>query len=96
MSDAPTFISLLAGGRAWAKKEFLALLPGEGVVRTFRFSEEFLERVCLRWWGAGRCWWAFGTMEEFFGEGDEVLWKWHEGVGMPLELMSEDVVVIRY
>lgn len=104
MSDAPTFISPVAGGsgKGWGRREFLTLESSEQVVRTVRLPEQFLARVCTR----GRqyrvslrhtgCWWANGTLDDIFGEGNEVLKTWPGGLELPMELESDDSVIFRY
>jgi len=104
MSDAPTFISPVAGGsgKGWGRREFLTLAPREQVARTVRLPEQFLTRVCTR----GRkyrvslrqtaCWWAYGALDDIFGEGNKVLKTWPDGLELPMELESDDSVILRY
>jgi len=104
MSDALTFISPVAGGsgKGWGRREFLTLGFREQVVRTVRLPEKFLARVCTRdkeyRIGLRRigCWWANGVLNDIFGEGNEVLKTWPEGLELPMELESDDSVIFRY
>ena len=104
MSDALTFISPVAGGsgKGWGRREFLTLGSREQVVRTVRLPEQFLARVCTRdkeyRIGLRRtgCWWANGVLNDIFGEGNEVLKTWPEGLELPMELESDDSVIFRY
>ncbi|KAI4864616.1 hypothetical protein F4820DRAFT_470346 [Hypoxylon rubiginosum] len=98
ISDAPLFTSPLAGGsgRGWPRKQFLALAPGGRAVRTAVLPGRRLVpgreyRVSLRRAG---CWWAYGTLDDLFGEGNDVLGSWPSAPTVPMPLESEDVVEV--
>ncbi|XXH00551.1 hypothetical protein Hte_006899 [Hypoxylon texense] len=96
MSHAPLFTTPLAGGsgRGWPRKQFLALAPHERVVRTAKLPGHRLVpgreyRVSLRRTG---CWWAYGTLDDLFGEDNAILKRWPSAPTVPMPLESEDVV----
>jgi len=98
--NAPTFISPVAGGsgRGWQQKQFLTLEPQERVTRTVRIPGQRLVsgkeyHVSLRRTG---CWWAEGTLEDLFSDGNAILKTWPAGQTLPVSLESKDIVVFRY
>jgi hypothetical protein len=97
ISDAPTFTTPAPGrGRGWPRKQFLALAPGEQVVRTAELPGHRLVpgqeyHVTLRSTG---CWWTYGTLDDLFGEGNDVFKTWPEGPKVPMLLESNDMVVV--
>ncbi|KAI0107465.1 hypothetical protein GGR51DRAFT_515574 [Nemania sp. FL0031] len=100
ISNAPVFTTPLAGGsgRGWPRKQFLELAPNEQIIRMVKLPGHRLTpgreyHVSLRRTG---CWWACGTLDELFGEGNAVLKRWPSAPTVPLMLESEDVVVFRY
>jgi len=99
ISDAPTFISPVAGGsgRGWPRKQFLTLAPQERVTRTVTLPGRRLAagreyHASLRQTG---CWWAYGTLDDLFGDCNAVLKTWPAGPTLQMLLASEDVVVLR-
>ena len=99
ISDAPTFISPAAGGsgRCWLRKQFLTLKPQEQITRTITLPGRGLAagreyHVRLRPTG---CWWAYGTLDDLFGDGNAVLKTWPSGPTLQMSLASDDVVVFR-
>jgi hypothetical protein len=96
ISDAPTFVSPIAGGRGWPRRQFLTLEPHQRVTRTVTLPGQRLTagreyHVSLRRTG---CWWADGTLDDLFGHDNAVLKKWPAGPMAPILLASEDVVVL--
>ncbi|KAI1772788.1 hypothetical protein F4818DRAFT_444167 [Hypoxylon cercidicola] len=100
ISHATLFITPLAGGsgRGWPRKQFLALAPHERVIRTAKLPGHRLipgreYHVGLRRTG---CWWAYGTLDDLFGEGNAVFKRWPSTPTIPMTLESEDVVVLHH
>ncbi|ETS75747.1 hypothetical protein PFICI_12691 [Pestalotiopsis fici W106-1] len=98
ISDAPTFISTTSGGGKLLRKQLLTIAPQEQIIRTARLLGRGLTagkdyRISLR--PAG-CWWAFGTLDDLFGDEDSTSMKWPSGpLLLPMPLESDDVVVFR-
>ncbi len=99
ISNAPTFISPVAGGsgRGWPRSQFLTLGPRERITRTVALPGRRLVtnreyHVSLRPTG---CWWMDGTLDDLFGDGNAVLKKWPARLTLPMSLASEDIVVFR-
>jgi hypothetical protein len=99
ISDAPLFTTPAPrSGRGWPRNQFLGLAPHEWVVRTaalpdHRFVPGRDYHVSLRSTG---CWWAYGTLDDLFGEGNNVLETWPPGPNAPMPLESEDMVVVNH
>ncbi|KAH8892353.1 hypothetical protein GQ53DRAFT_135850 [Thozetella sp. PMI_491] len=97
ISDAPLFTSPAPrSGRGWPRKQFLALAPQEQVVRMTALPGHRLVlgreyHVNLRFTG---CWWTYGTLDDLFGKGNNVLETWPPAPIVPMLLESEDTVVL--